>query len=85
MHEHHPVRLIGVAVLLAIVDEHIARMHMLVLVARHAGDDRNAGKMLGCPFDLLRSSPAAERKPGQDRRLQMLDRVEQQPRVGHFG
>src|SRR5687768_17787645 len=57
---------------------------MLVLVAGHAGNDRHSGEMFGGPFDLLRSRPIAERKAGEDGRLQMLDRVEQPPGIGHF-
>ena len=45
------------------------RLHVLVLVARHAGDDRHAGEMLGRPFDLLRRRPIAERQAGEDGRL----------------
>ena len=40
--------------------------------------------MLGRPFDLLRRCPATEREASQDRRLQMLHRLEQQLSVRHF-
>ena len=84
MDEDHAGRLISRAVILAIVDQHVAAMHVLVLVTGHAGDDRHAGEMLGGPFDLLRRRPFAERQAGQDRRLQMPDAIEQQASIGHF-
>ncbi len=77
MNENDAGLLIGRAMVFTVVDQHVAGLHMLVLVARHAGDDRHAWKMLGRPFDLLRRGPTPERQTGEDCRLEMRDPVEQ--------
>ena len=69
MHEYDARGLVSGAVLLAVVDQDVAGMHVLVLVGGHAGDDRHAGKMLGGPFDLLRRRPPPEWQSGEDGRL----------------
>ena len=64
MHEHDAGFLIGGAVLLAVIDQNIAEVHVEMLVASHAGDDRNAGEVLGGPSDLLRRRPVSQRQAG---------------------
>lgn len=71
--------------LVAIVNQHVAWVHVEMFVTRHGGDDRHAWKMLGGPIFFLRSGPFAERQAGKDGRVQMFDGVEQDLRVRHFG
>src|SRR5439155_1001887 len=61
VNEHDSRGFVGLAVLLAVVHEYVAGMHMRVLVAGHAGDDRHSREMPGRPFDLLRRRPLADR------------------------
>jgi hypothetical protein len=74
-----------VAVILAVVDQYVALRHVAIFVAGHAGDDLGPREMLGRPADFLRRGPITERQAGENRRVQMLDRLEQYPRLGHFG
>src|SRR4051812_25882936 len=84
MHEPDPRLLVSGAMILAIVNQHVAGLHVLMLVPGHAGDDWDSREMFGGPGHLLRRGPIAEGKTGQDRRPQMPDAIEHQPRVRHF-
>jgi len=64
-------------VILAVVDQHVAWVHVQVLLARHSRDDRDAREMLGRPPFFLRCGPFAQGQASQDRRLQMLNGLKQ--------
>ena len=61
VNEHAAGILPKMPVVFAIIDQHVARLHMLVLLARHRGDDRHSREMLGGPALLLLGRPLAER------------------------
>ena len=69
MDEYHARFFVSGAVVLAVVDQHVAGVHEAMLVARHAGDDGNSRKMLLRPGDLLRRGPFAERQAGENGRM----------------
>lgn len=84
MNEDDTGLLVSRSMFLAIVNEYVSGVHVHVLVAGKAGDDRYARKMLGCPFDFLRRGPIAQRKSGQDPGFEVLHSVKKNSRVGHF-
>ena len=83
MYENTAGRFPLAAMVGAVVDQHIRAFHVTIFVARHAGDDVGAREMLLGPADLLRRCPIAERKAGEDDRIEMHDRLEEGPRIGH--
>src|SRR5688500_10850242 len=70
------------AVLVAVVDQGIARAAMFALESCRGGDHLDAGKMPFRPAPLLRLGPVASRQARQDHRVEMPDRPEQLHGIG---
>jgi hypothetical protein len=70
---------------LLVIDEDVAGLGMVALVAGHSCDDRRVWEVLSRPADLLISSPVAARQTGKDYRMQMPHCLEQSIASGMSG
>jgi hypothetical protein len=71
-----------VAIFIAIVDQSVARMAVLIFQSCSSSDDRHAGEVSFRPTALLRLGPLSSRKPGQDDGIEMPNGLVQVHRIG---
>src|SRR4051795_12259657 len=70
------------AIFVAIIDQSVTWIAVLIFQSCGSGDDRNAGEISFRPAALLRLGPLSSRKPGQDDGIEMPHGLVQVHRIG---